>query len=135
MVLYENEGITDDIRRAFIVYLASHDRPMHEILAPRRLDVRQIFKSEFAGMTDRAVAYQELESVRERLIADIVKSLSESERNFLISIKQGAPRWDMLGIPGIENLPALQWKLANIRKMDRKKHEDMVNKLKAVLLM
>jgi hypothetical protein len=28
------EGITDDLRQAFIVYLLSHDRPMSEVLAP-----------------------------------------------------------------------------------------------------
>jgi hypothetical protein len=33
-------------------------------------------------------------------------------------MKQLAPRWDLLGIPGLERLPGLQWKLYNLRKMD-----------------
>lgn len=31
--LLANEGITDALRQAFIIYLVSHDRPMHEVLA------------------------------------------------------------------------------------------------------
>lgn len=37
--LLANEGITDDLRRAFIVYLTSHDRPISEVLVPRRKDI------------------------------------------------------------------------------------------------
>jgi hypothetical protein len=43
-ILLDNEGITDDIRRAFVVYLASHDRPIHELLNPKRKDVRRIYE-------------------------------------------------------------------------------------------
>lgn len=31
--LLAKEGVSDELRRAFIVYLISHDRPMHEVLA------------------------------------------------------------------------------------------------------
>ncbi len=34
--LLHNEGIDDSLRRAFIVYLISHNRPMFEVLAPAR---------------------------------------------------------------------------------------------------
>ena len=33
-LLYENEGLTTDLFRTFMVYLASSARPMHELLAP-----------------------------------------------------------------------------------------------------
>lgn len=33
-LLYENEGLTDDLFRVFMVYVASSGRPMHELLAP-----------------------------------------------------------------------------------------------------
>ena len=32
--LFANEGITPSIRRAFIVHLVSHNRPIHEVLFP-----------------------------------------------------------------------------------------------------
>jgi hypothetical protein len=106
---------------------------MHEILSPTRLDTRQIFEREFIGMTDRLVTYEELDFVREKLISEIVKGLSLTEKQFLVSIKQGTPKWALLGIPGIENLPALKWKLANIGNMDRARHERMLNNLRAIL--
>ena len=34
--LFQAEGITDEIRRAFVIFLASHDRPMSELLNPNR---------------------------------------------------------------------------------------------------
>ena len=34
-LLYENEGLTEDLFRVFMVYVASSSRPMHELLAPR----------------------------------------------------------------------------------------------------
>lgn len=133
MVLFENEGVTAEILKAFVVYLACHDRPMHELLAPKRLDIRPVFENEFAGMTDRAVTCEELEAVRERLVAEIETGLTPAEKDFLVSIKQGEPQWGLLGLPGIDKLPALQWKLSNIRKMDKAKQAEMLEKLKAVL--
>jgi predicted nucleotidyltransferase component of viral defense system len=34
--LLAHDGIDDKVRKAFIVYLVSHDRPMAEVLAPPR---------------------------------------------------------------------------------------------------
>ena len=50
--LLANEGIDDALRRAFIVYLLSHDRPMSEVLAPTRKDIAGEFARGFQGMTD-----------------------------------------------------------------------------------
>jgi predicted nucleotidyltransferase component of viral defense system len=40
MQLFAHEGITADIHRAFVVYLASHNRPVHEVLFPSARDIR-----------------------------------------------------------------------------------------------
>jgi len=133
MVLFENEGITDEIRKAFIVYLAGHNRPMNELLSPQRSDIRPVFANEFTGMTDSPVTCEELEATRERLVSEIENGLAPAEKNFLVSIKQGEPQWNLLGLPGIERLPALQWKLANIRRMDKAKQAYMLEKLKSAL--
>jgi len=39
MELFADGGITSEIRRAFVVYLASHDRTLHEVLFPRPKDI------------------------------------------------------------------------------------------------
>lgn len=40
MQLFAHEGITPGIRRAFVVYLASHNRPVHEVLFPLLRDIQ-----------------------------------------------------------------------------------------------
>ena len=54
--LLANEGIDDALRKAFIVYLISHDRPMSEVLAPTRKDISDEFLRGFEGMTDQPVS-------------------------------------------------------------------------------
>jgi len=39
------------MRKAFVVYLISHHRPMIEVLNPGFLYIRSVFKTEFRGMT------------------------------------------------------------------------------------
>jgi Nucleotidyl transferase AbiEii toxin, Type IV TA system len=39
MLLLANEGLTPDIRKAFLVYLISHNRPMAEVLQPNRAGI------------------------------------------------------------------------------------------------
>lgn len=132
-ILMENEGITDEIRTAFVVYLASHDRPMSELLDPNKKDFRQVFEQEFAGMAVEEVEYDELVAVRERLIETIKKTMTENEKKFLFSIKQGQPDWDLMPVAGIEQLPGIQWKLINIRKMKKDKQAEALQKLQSVL--
>lgn len=48
-LLLDDTGITAEIRRAFAVYLASHNRPMQELLAPRLQSIRESFGGEFHG--------------------------------------------------------------------------------------
>jgi len=132
-ILMENEGITDEIRTAFVVYLASHDRPMSELLDPNKKDFRQIFEQDFAGMTAQEVAYDELVAIRDRLIESINEAMTENEKKFLLSIKHGEPDWDLMPVTGIDRLPAIQWKLLNIRKMKKEKHAESLQKLRTAL--
>jgi|TARA_B100000959_G_C14595695_1_gene465981 hypothetical protein len=129
----ENEGITDEIRTAFVLYLASHDRPMSELLDPNLKEFRPVFEREFAGMAAEEVEYDELVAIRDRLIDTIKNTMTENERKFLLSIKQGQPNWDLIPVEGIDLLPAIQWKLINIRKMDKKKQMESLQKLQAAL--
>ncbi len=52
-----------------------------------------------------------------------------SEKKFLISVKTGKPEWDLLGLTGVEDLPAAKWKLMNIKRMDKKRHKKALEKL------
>ncbi len=132
-LLLENEGFTDEVRKGFLVYLISGNRPMNELLNPILKDGRKVFENEFLGMALSPVTYEELEEARRNLIKMIKQDLTSDERRFLISFKEGKPEWDLLGIEGVVKLPAVQWKLANIAKMDPKKHAKAVEYLKKAL--
>jgi predicted nucleotidyltransferase component of viral defense system len=134
-ILLENEGLTDSVRQAFVIYLASNSRPIHELLNPKPnlQDIRKIYEEAFIGMTNEKVSYEQLVEVRCKLIELILKSLTENERKFLLSIKAGNPDWKLIPIAGIDQLPGLKWKSLNIEKMDTGKQKIALDKLKKVL--
>ena len=51
--LLANEGISDELRRAFLVYLISHNRPMAEVLAPTHKPLAEEFERGFVGIDAR----------------------------------------------------------------------------------
>jgi hypothetical protein len=106
--LLAREGIDDQLRKAFIVYLISHDRPMAEVLAPGRLDISAEYKRGFQGMVHDPVTLDELLKAREDLIAGIVGNMPEQHKHFLVSVKRGEPDWALLNLPGVKDLPAVR---------------------------
>ncbi len=133
MNLLANEGITDEIRKAFIIYVLSHNRPMSEVLAPGRQDITAEFDAGFDGMSDSPVALDDLLRAREELIAAIVGNMPAEHRRFLVSIKRGEPDWTLLDLPGAERLPAVRWRIENLKKLDARKRSALVEKLSAIL--
>lgn len=131
--LVKNEGLTSKIRRAFIVYLISHPRPMIEILNPRPKDMRDVFEKEFKAMIAEDVTCEDLHTTRDDLVSMLRSELTTEERRFIVSVKEGHPRWGLLALEGIENLPAVRWKLLNIGKMDPSKHQKAAHKLRDYL--
>jgi predicted nucleotidyltransferase component of viral defense system len=134
-LLLDNEGFTDAVRKSFVVHLISHERPMAEILHPNYQDIKEVFKNEFEGMPFIKVSLEQLETARDNLVQSIHGSLTDKERQFIISVKSGNPRWDLLGLEGIDLLPAVRWKLFNISHMDKKKLKRALNKLEKSLAM
>ena len=134
-LLLENEGITNEVRKGFVVYLASHNRPMHEVLNPNFLDIEAIFKSDFEGMTNFSVDIKELINIRKQLVELIHEKLTNSDRQFLLSLKMAEPNWSLMDFTDLDQFPAIQWKLLNIKKMDKVKHKLAVAKLKSVLML
>jgi predicted nucleotidyltransferase component of viral defense system len=132
-LLLDDTGITADIRRAFVVYLAGHNRPMSELLAPKPQDIKKLYEDQFVGMTRKDVSLDALLEVQHRLADIVVHALDDVEKEFLLSIKHGKPKWDLLEIDHLDQLPSIRWKLINIRKMDRAKHKAALDRLIKVL--
>ena len=131
--LLDNEGLTDDIRKAFLVYLSSHNRPMAELLKPQYKELSAIYAGEFANMAETDVPLEELVAVRERLVELIHQGLTESEKGFLLSFKSREPDWALLGLDDVSELPAIKWKQINLAKMPDNKHKLALEKLKGIL--
>ena len=125
--------MTNTLRQTFVVYLACDSRPMNELLNPNRLDISSLYVKEFNRMTTEPVLLDDLIYVREKLINELLISLTKNEKNFLLSIKEGEPDYSLLPFPDLDQLPALQWKIFNVRKMSKSKRSTVLNKLKDVL--
>jgi hypothetical protein len=119
MQLFAHEGITTDIRRAFVVYLASHSRPVHEVLFPTLQDIRQEYAQNFIGMTTEPVALEDLLAARERMLRELQQGLDTNERQFLLSLVANKPEWPLLGIAHLEHLPGIRWKLQNLQRLQK----------------
>lgn len=134
--LLENEGFTNKTKQGFLFFLLSHARPMHELISPHRLDQRHAFANQFSGMTLEPFSYEKYEAVREQLIVEITKSLTEDDKNFLRSFKKGEPEWKLIKLDNLEHFPAIQWKLQNIQNLaqnNKAKHAELLKGLEAVL--
>lgn len=131
--LFENEGLTPEIRKALLVYLISHPRPMAELLQPARKDIKHLYEGEFVQMVEEHVLLKELELTREKLIKRIKEDLTEKEKQFLLSFKNKTPDWHLIELDGVDELPAVKWKMINLEKMQADKHKVAYEKLKKIL--
>lgn len=136
--LFANEGITDDLFRAFLVYLISHPRPAHELICPHRLDIAAQYDAEFIGMTVDEVPLADLLETRERLIGEIHRrSGVEAPRRFLTTFHELEPEWEAIGFGrSVGDLPAVQWKRLNLERLraaNPTKYGEQLDKLRECL--
>jgi predicted nucleotidyltransferase component of viral defense system len=131
--LLHNEGISEALKNTFIVYLISHPRPIAEMLSPRLKDIEALYEKEFVGMTIENVSLESLERTRSELIKTIHNKLSENDKEFILSVKTGRPKWELFAYPDAKDLPAVKWKLHNLSKMNKSKLKSACKKLEDVL--
>ena len=116
-LLYESEGLTDDLFRTFLIYVASSPRPAHELLNPNLIDLDQPYAQQFEGMTMTPIALDDLLETRKQLVADIRSRLDYNTKRFLLSLHDGTPEFKAIYRPQAADLPAIKWKLLNLRKL------------------
>ncbi len=133
-LLLQQEGLTDALLEVFVVYLLSGDRSLADMMSPSLQPIAATFEGQFRGMTIVPVTVQELEETRTTMISLIQSRLTERQRQFLLSFKRGEPDWALLSVTGVADLPAVQWKLMNVRRMSAAKREQAVERLRRVLL-
>jgi len=132
-LLLRNEGISNRLKDSFLVYLLGHNRPMAELLDPTLQPLEELFLNEFAGMPNELVGVEELAEARRRLVARIHATLTDADREFLLSAKRGEPDWGSFPYPQARDLPAVRWKLHNLESMGNQKRAEAIRKLETVL--
>lgn len=134
-LLLENEGISDALFRTFLVYLVGHHGSIADVLDPlgKKVNFASLYKGQFEGMTAKPVSLETLLEVRERLAREIRSRLDDSFRKFLLCVQQGKPEWGLLGIKGVEQLPAVKWRMQNLGRMSAQAMKKEVARLEKVL--
>jgi hypothetical protein len=130
--LLDAEGISDDLFRTFLVYVASSSRPPHELIAPRFLDMGAAYRSEFEGMTVHKVTLAELEETRERLTEALRATLGDAGKRFLLSLHDAEPDFVAIGRPQAAQRPAIRWKLQNLARL-RQANSEKHRRLRAAI--
>ena len=131
--LLENEGITDELRTALIIYLISHDHSPHSLLDPVLREISQDFEQNFVGMTTEGINFGTLLETREKLIIDVVGNMPENHKDFLRSFYCRKPDWNLLGLDGAKNLPSVRWRELNLDKSGEGTCEELLRKLEEVI--
>ena len=132
-MLLDSDGINRSLFNGFITYLLSHNRPISEVMQPRWKDIVQVYESEFVGMTFTPVSLDALLQARQEVIDALKSQFSQRDFKFLVSFKSGAPDWSLFDHPEIQYLPAVKWKLANIKSIPKEKHAVALKQLQSVM--
>lgn len=132
-ILFAEDGVSDDLRRAFVAYLLSSAKPLNAILSPPRRDLAQKYEREFEGMTEQPVSLDSLLATREEMITRMVGEMPDEHRRFLASFKRGEPDWGLLGLPEVAELPAIKFRQQKLAGMPAEVREAQIQKLAEVL--
>ncbi len=104
---------------AFALKGTSHNRTLHEVLFPTSKDIRLAYEGSFTGMTAQPVTLEVLLETRERPFHELPSALDANEREFLRTLVRAEPKWSLLEIPHLEELPAIRWRLQNLEQLAR----------------
>ncbi|MCK0538421.1 nucleotidyl transferase AbiEii/AbiGii toxin family protein [Alcanivorax quisquiliarum] len=124
--LFETGGLTDAMIECFVVYLAGHNRPIHEVLFGNDKDISGEYERAFVGMTEVACTLETLLATRARLRRELPQRLSAAHQRFLSGLARAQPDWSLLQCAHAEQLPALRWKLANLNTFQQRRPQDFI---------
>jgi len=117
--LFERDGLTSEVVECFVCYLAGHNRPVHEVLFSRDVDMSLAFENEFAGMARNPVTLAELQRIRRKLKSELPAALTPNQHQFLLGLVSGDPDWTLMKCRHLSQLPAIKWKLQNLVKLKK----------------
>ena len=128
----------EQVKDGFLLCLLGSDKPIIESLQPHAIDQTNALEKQFEGMSDIPFSYADYERTRSWLVGYINASLTDTDKQLLLSFEQGNPDWSLCSAGDLSVYPSVKWKLQNIEKLksiNKKKFEQSVAKLKDYLLL
>ncbi|AHG63241.1 nucleotidyl transferase AbiEii/AbiGii toxin family protein [Advenella mimigardefordensis] len=122
--LFQAGGLTDAMVECFVIYLAGHNRPTHEVLFGNDKDITAEYERAFVGMTEVVCPLEVLVGARTQLRQELSRRLSVAHQQFLSGLARAQPDWSLLGCSHADQLPALRWKLANLATFQKRRPRD-----------
>ncbi|MFZ2288571.1 MAG: nucleotidyl transferase AbiEii/AbiGii toxin family protein [Halopseudomonas yangmingensis] len=122
--MYGSGGISDAMVECFVIYLAGHNRPPHEVLFSNDKDIAYEYERAFVGMTEAECSLETLLAVRARLQDELPKRLTTAQKQFLSGLVRAEPDWSLLQCRHAAELPALRWKLSNLETFRKRRPAD-----------
>ncbi|GAB2885183.1 hypothetical protein GCM10027278_01740 [Paralcaligenes ginsengisoli] len=122
--LYESGGLSDGMAECFVIYLAGHNRPPHEVLFGNDKDIAAEYERAFVGMTKVDCSLEVLLEARARLRQDLPERLTDKHKQFLAGLVRAEPDWSLLQCTHAADPPALRWKLANLEALRKRQPKD-----------
>ena len=130
--LFQTGGLTDAMIECFVVYLAGHNRPTHEVLFGNDKDIASEYARTFVGMTEVACPLETLLDTRARLRHELPRRLHAAHRQFLRGMVRAEPDWSLLQCPHAAELPALRWKIVNLETFRKRRPRDFATQANAL---
>jgi predicted nucleotidyltransferase component of viral defense system len=134
--MFDRFGLPSEFVDCFVVYLAGHNRPLHEVLFAHPQPLAAVFANEFSGMTAKPVTLEQLEGTRARLFEALPRALTQAHRAFLLSLVRAEPDWSQMPFEHLRDLPAIRWKLMNLAKLKKgnpkrflQQHDELAERL------
>ncbi len=106
---------------------------MAELLAPHAQDITPQYHAELEGMVDVPVALEHLRETLPELVRVIHSTMTDGDKRFLLALKRGDQNWRDFVLPEVARLPAIQWKLHNLARMQPVKRRQAAEKLETIL--
>ena len=130
--LYESGGLSDGMVECFVLYLAGHNRPPHEVLFGNDKDIAAEYERAFVGMTEVACSLDTLLAARAQMRQELPRRLTAGHKQFLSGLVRAEPDWSVVQCPHAAELPALRWKLANLEAFRKRRPADFAAQVNAL---
>ena len=82
-----------EVVECFVCYLAGHNRPVHEVLFSRDVDMSSAFENEFVGMARNPITLAGIAARPAQTKKELPAALTRDQRRFLLGLVAGEPDW------------------------------------------